>query len=135
MTVEPIRLPDARHRRGRARTSGGVVGRCPARPALNKAFPGFACTVVTIDDSYWCNPHAVIAADGTRCGDDRAWVERQLAELTAISPPSGTGIARTGRSSPNGAAPASRRPAARCMARQHGCQMLAHYGYKVVFSG
>lgn len=59
MTIEPIRLPDARHRRGRARISGGVVGRCRARPALNKDFPGFAFTVVTIDDPYWWNPRAV----------------------------------------------------------------------------
>ncbi|MER8472738.1 hypothetical protein NKH23_25550 [Mesorhizobium sp. M1328] len=50
-------------------------------PALNKAFPGFAFTVATINDPYWCNPHAVVAADGTRLGDHRAWVERALADI------------------------------------------------------
>lgn len=50
-------------------------------PALNKAFPGFAFTVARIDDPYWCNPHAVVAADGTRLGDHRAWVERALADV------------------------------------------------------
>lgn len=50
-------------------------------PALNKSFPGFAFTVATIGDPYWRAPHAVVAADGTRRGDHRAWVERELAEL------------------------------------------------------
>ncbi|OWK21430.1 hypothetical protein AJ88_23490 [Mesorhizobium amorphae CCBAU 01583] len=36
---------------------------------------------MTIDDPYWRNPHAVVAPDGKRCGNHRAWIERELAEL------------------------------------------------------
>lgn len=50
-------------------------------PALNKAFPGFVFTVANIDDPYCCNPHDVVAADGTRLGDHRAWFEHELAEV------------------------------------------------------
>lgn len=50
-------------------------------PALNKAFRASSSPSRPIDDPYWCNPHDVVAADGTRLGDHRAWVEHELAEV------------------------------------------------------
>ncbi|TIO70148.1 hypothetical protein [Mesorhizobium sp.] len=78
---KPVRLPDPASVETVLASLEAQSADAELAPALNKAFPGFAFTVVTIDDPYWCNPHAVVAADGTRCGDHRAWVERELAEL------------------------------------------------------
>ncbi|MBA1142412.1 hypothetical protein [Mesorhizobium neociceri] len=78
---KPVRLPDT------ASVETVLAGLEPhladveLSAALNKAFPGFVFTVATIDDPYWCNPHDVVAADGTRLGDHRAWVEHELAEV------------------------------------------------------
>lgn len=81
MSDAPIRLPDAA-------TIAAVLDKldpAPAdaglAPALSTTFPGFDFSVATIDDFYWRNPHDVVDADGTRLGDHRAWVERELAGL------------------------------------------------------
>ena len=50
-------------------------------PALSRAFPGFGFTATTIDDPYWADARTVLSPDGTRLGDHRAWVERELAEM------------------------------------------------------
>ncbi|RWG50420.1 MAG: hypothetical protein EOQ62_03730, partial [Mesorhizobium sp.] len=78
---KPVRLPDPASVETVLASLEAQSADAGLAPALDKSFPGFAFTVVTIDDPYWCNPHAVVAADGTRCGDYRAWVERELAEL------------------------------------------------------
>ncbi|RWM05823.1 MAG: hypothetical protein EOR72_32580 [Mesorhizobium sp.] len=81
MTTGPLRLPDPASVETVLASLEGQSADAKLAPALNKAFPGFAFTVATIGDPYWCNPHAVIAADGTRLGEHRAWIERELAEL------------------------------------------------------
>lgn len=85
---KPVRLPDAASVETLLAALQPQSADAELAPALDKAFPGFAFTVARIDDPYWCNPHAVVAADGTRRGDHRAWVERALAavggDLTAF---------------------------------------------------
>ncbi|RUX35155.1 hypothetical protein EOA33_36215, partial [Mesorhizobium sp. M4A.F.Ca.ET.050.02.1.1] len=78
---KPVRLPDPASVETVLASLEAQSADAELAPALNKTFPGFAFTVATIDDPYWRNPHAVVAADGTRLGDHRAWVERELAEL------------------------------------------------------
>lgn len=78
---KPVRLPDPASVETVLASLQAQSADAGLAPALNKAFPGFAFTVATIDDFYWRSPHAVVAADGTRRGDHRAWVERELAEL------------------------------------------------------
>ncbi|MER9134359.1 hypothetical protein [Mesorhizobium sp. M0768] len=78
---KPVRLPDPASVETVLAALQPQSADAELAPALNKAFPGFALTVTSIDDPYWCNPHAVIAADGTRLGDHRAWVERALADV------------------------------------------------------
>ncbi|TJW70298.1 MAG: hypothetical protein E5V92_34250, partial [Mesorhizobium sp.] len=78
---KPVRLPDPASIETVLASLEAQSADAGLAPALNKAFPGFAFTVVTIDDPYWRNPHAVVAADGTRRGDHRAWIESGLAEL------------------------------------------------------
>lgn len=78
---KPIRLPDPASVETVLASLEPQSADAELAPALNKSFPGFAFTVVAIDDPYWRNPHAVVAADGTRRGDHRAWIERGLAEL------------------------------------------------------
>ncbi|RWD54072.1 MAG: hypothetical protein EOS60_35380, partial [Mesorhizobium sp.] len=64
MTTEPVRLPDPASVETLLASLEAQSPDAELAPALNKAFPGFAFTVATIDDPYWCNPHAVVAADG-----------------------------------------------------------------------
>lgn len=78
---KPVRLPDPASVETVLASLEAQSADAGLAPALNKAFPGFAFTVVTIDDFYWRNPHAVVAADGTRRGDHRSWIEKGLAEL------------------------------------------------------
>ncbi|TIQ06350.1 MAG: hypothetical protein E5X57_26270, partial [Mesorhizobium sp.] len=78
---KPVRLPDPASVETVLASLGAQAADAGLAPALNKAYPGFAFTVVTIDDPYWRSPHAVVAADGTRRGDHRTWIERGLAEL------------------------------------------------------
>lgn len=78
---KPVRLPDPASVETVLTSLQAQSADAELAPALNKTFPGFAFTVATIDDFYWRSPHAVVAADGTRCGDHRAWIERELAEL------------------------------------------------------
>ncbi|PBB83749.1 hypothetical protein [Mesorhizobium sp. WSM3876] len=78
---KPVRLPDPASVETVLAALEPQSADVELAPALNKAFPGFVFTVATIDDPYWCNPHDVVAADGTRLGDHRAWVEHELAEV------------------------------------------------------
>ncbi|RWB54349.1 MAG: hypothetical protein EOQ48_32010 [Mesorhizobium sp.] len=78
---KPVRLPDPASVETVLAALQAQSADAKLAPALTKTFPGFAFTVVTIDDFYWRNPHAVVAADGTRLGDHRAWIERELAEV------------------------------------------------------
>ncbi|WP_352718582.1 hypothetical protein [Mesorhizobium sp. C280B] len=77
----PVRLPDPASVETVLAALQPQSADAELAPALNKAFAGFAFTVARIDDPYWCNPHAVVAADGMRLGDRRAWVERALADV------------------------------------------------------
>ncbi|RWA98270.1 hypothetical protein [Mesorhizobium sp.] len=78
---KPVRLPDPASVETVLASLQAQSADAELAPALDMAFPGFAFTVATIDDFYWRSPHAVVAADGTRLGDHRAWVEKELAEL------------------------------------------------------
>ncbi|WP_287172364.1 hypothetical protein [Mesorhizobium sp.] len=71
---KPVRLPDPASVETVLASLEARSADTELAPALNKAFPGFAFAVVTIYDPYWCNPHAVVAAEGTRRGDHRAWI-------------------------------------------------------------
>ncbi|SMH26519.1 hypothetical protein [Mesorhizobium australicum] len=79
MSDTPIRLPDA------VTVEAVLAGLDPASagqdlaPALSDAFPGFAFSTAAVDDFYWRDARTVLAADGARLGDHRAWVERELA--------------------------------------------------------
>lgn len=75
------RLPDA------AAVDGVLAGLDPASadaelaPTLSRTFPGFAFTTAALDDFYWRgDARTVLAADGARLSDHRAWVERELEE-------------------------------------------------------
>lgn len=46
---------------------------------LTLAFPDFAFSATSIDDSYWLSDRSVLAADGTRLGALRPWMEAELA--------------------------------------------------------
>lgn len=81
MTHTPVRLPDATTVEKVLASLDPMSADADLGPALSKAFSGFTFTVETIDDPYWRNPHDVVAADGTRLGDHRAWVERALANV------------------------------------------------------
>jgi len=81
MIPEPIRLPDA------ATVAAVLAGLTPATadaelgPALTRAFPGFSFATAAIDDCYWRDTRTVVAADGMRLGDHRAWITREVAAL------------------------------------------------------
>ncbi|WP_341872732.1 hypothetical protein [Mesorhizobium japonicum] len=50
--------------------------------ALTQTFPGFPFTAAAVDDFYWRgDARTILSADGTRLGDHRVWVERELAAL------------------------------------------------------
>lgn len=79
---KPVRLPDAASVEAVLKTLDPTSADAALAPALTKTFPGFEFTTVTIDDFYWRgDARTVLAADGTRLGDHRAWVERELAQL------------------------------------------------------
>src|SRR5438874_1908934 len=76
----PVRLPDCA-------TIEAALARLPSgadegtlASALTDAFPGFSFSAVSIDDQYWRDTRAVIAADGTRVADYRPWIEAELAK-------------------------------------------------------
>ncbi|RWD87032.1 MAG: hypothetical protein EOS38_19120 [Mesorhizobium sp.] len=79
---KPVRLPDPASVETVLASLEAQSADAELAPALDEAFPGFAFTVATIDDFYWRSPHAVVAADGTRRGDHRAWIESELADLS-----------------------------------------------------
>jgi hypothetical protein len=81
MTEVPVRLPDAATVKKVLARLDPTSADADLGPALSKAFSGFTFTVEMVDDPYWRNPHDVVAADGTRLGDHRAWVERALAAI------------------------------------------------------
>lgn len=56
------------------------AGETTSAVALSEAFPGFAFSATNIDDRYWRDTHSVLAADGARIGDYRAWMEAALAK-------------------------------------------------------
>ncbi|TIR04266.1 MAG: hypothetical protein E5X37_30085 [Mesorhizobium sp.] len=78
---KPVRLPDPASVETVLASLEAQSADAGLAPALNKAFPGFSFSTAPVDDFYWRSPHAVVAADGTRRGDHRAWVEKELAEL------------------------------------------------------
>ena len=80
MPDAPLRLPDV------AAVETVLAGLDPATadadlaPALTAAFPGFSFSIAPVDDFYWRSTgRSVISADGSRLGDHREWVERELA--------------------------------------------------------
>ncbi len=77
----PVRLPDPASVEIVLAALESPSADAELAPVLNTAFPGFAFKVAEIDDTYWRDPHAVIAADGSRLGDHRAWIEHALAEV------------------------------------------------------
>ena len=48
--------------------------------ALTEAFPGFDFSATRLDDHYWRDMRSVLAADGTRLTEYRAWMEDELAK-------------------------------------------------------
>ncbi|WP_352784128.1 hypothetical protein [Mesorhizobium sp. M0643] len=82
MTAEPIRMPDAASVRAVLKSLDPVSADAELAPALANAFPGFDFTTAAIDDFYWRDDaRTVLSPSGTRIGDHRAWVERELADL------------------------------------------------------
>jgi hypothetical protein len=81
MTLEPVRLPDA------ATVAAVLAGLTPATgdadlaSTLSRAFPGFSFAIAAIDAPYWRDTRTVVAGDGTRIGDHRAWITREVAAL------------------------------------------------------
>ncbi|GAA4135503.1 hypothetical protein ACFFTN_13465 [Aminobacter aganoensis] len=82
MRQSPIRLPDATTIKTVLAKLDPVSADADLAPVLSVAFPGFAFSRVPVDDFYWLDAgRTVIDAGGTRLGDHRAWVERELAAL------------------------------------------------------
>lgn len=82
MTDIPTRLPDAASVEAVLKTLDPAAADSSLAPALSQAFPGFSFSAARVDDFYWRgDARTVLAADGTRLGNHRAWVERELAEL------------------------------------------------------
>lgn len=78
----PARLPDAATVEAVLKTLDPASADAELAPALSRTFPGFEFTTATVDDFYWRgDARTVLAADGMRLGEHRAWVERELAEL------------------------------------------------------
>ncbi|RUW21028.1 hypothetical protein [Mesorhizobium sp. M1E.F.Ca.ET.041.01.1.1] len=83
MTAEPIRLPDIASVQAVLKSLEPVSADAELAPALANAFPGFEFTAASIDDFYWRgDARTVLSPSGTRIGDHRAWVERELADLS-----------------------------------------------------
>lgn len=79
---KPVRLPDAATVEAVLAAIDPASADAELAPALTKAFPGFEFTPATVDDFYWRGDgRTAFAADGTRLGDHRAWLERELAEV------------------------------------------------------
>ncbi len=81
MTSEPIRLPAATAVEAVLAALDPQAADAELVPALSHAFPGFAFTAATLDDAYWRDTRTVLGPDGSRLGDHRDWVERELADL------------------------------------------------------
>jgi hypothetical protein len=47
---------------------------------LTEAFRGFSFSAVSVDDQYWRDTRSVLAANGTRIGEYRPWMEAELAK-------------------------------------------------------
>ncbi len=78
----PVRLPDAATVEAVLDSLDPASADAALAPALASAFPGFAFTTAAIDDFYWRgDARTILAADGARRGDHRAWVERELEAL------------------------------------------------------
>ncbi|OBQ86444.1 hypothetical protein [Mesorhizobium sp. WSM3873] len=79
---KPVRLPDPASVATVLASLEAQAADAGLAPALNKAFPGFSFSTAPVDDFYWRgDARTVLSADGTRLGDHRAWVEKELAEL------------------------------------------------------
>ncbi|CAG0981633.1 MAG: hypothetical protein F9K19_22015 [Rhizobiaceae bacterium] len=79
---KPVRLPDAATVEAVLKTLDPASADAELAPALSRTFPGFEFAAATVDDFYWRgDTRTVFAADGTRLGDHRLWVERELAAL------------------------------------------------------
>lgn len=81
MTATPVRLPDAASVADVLAALVPETADAALAPALSQAFAGFTFTIAAIDDFYWRDNRTVLTADGTRIGDHRAFVERELAAL------------------------------------------------------
>lgn len=76
----PTRLPDHTSvEAALARLSAGADEAALAA-ALTVGFPGFVFSAVNDDDEYWRVERSVLAADGTRIGEYRPWMEAELAK-------------------------------------------------------
>jgi hypothetical protein len=79
---KPVRLPDAASVEALLAALDPATADADFAPALTQTFPGFTFTAAAVDDFYWRgDSRTVLSADGTRLGDDRAWVERELADV------------------------------------------------------
>jgi hypothetical protein len=82
MTAEPVRLPDAATVEAVLATLDPATADAELASALSTAFPGFAFSTAAIDHFYWRgDARTVLSPDGSRLGDHRALVERELATL------------------------------------------------------
>lgn len=79
---KPVRLPDAATVEAVLADLDPASADADLAPALTKTFPGFEFTTAAVDDFYWRgDARTVLSLDGTRLGDHRAWVERELTEV------------------------------------------------------
>lgn len=81
------------------------MGRRRTSPCHDKAFPSFVFTVATIDDPYWCNLTTLLLPTAPASATMAPGSSINWPRSAVISTPSGTGIARAQKNSPNGAAP------------------------------
>lgn len=88
MSDAPTRLPDADTVQTVLNKLDPTTADAGLAPALSAAFSGFTFSMAVVDDFYWRDARTVLSPDGTRLGDHREWVGRELAafggDLTAF---------------------------------------------------
>ncbi|WP_027154881.1 hypothetical protein [Mesorhizobium sp. WSM2561] len=79
---KPVRLPDTAAVEAVLAGLDAMTADAELAAALSENFPGFAFSTAAIDDFYWrSDSRTVLSPVGSRLGDHRGWVERELADL------------------------------------------------------
>lgn len=81
MSEAPTRLPDADTVETVLKKLDPATADADLAPALSATFPAFTFSTAVVDDFHWRDTRTVLAPDGTRLGDHREWVERELTEV------------------------------------------------------